>query len=161
MSPKPPPPESVQSGVGSATSEWILVGTITTSELGTPDRVAQLEKMRQRKTDHGEAVVAYFRSRYYKHWLFKTLTFSSFPLPLPYSRRVSAFLPTPFSPTPISLTYNCSVLFHLLMQNVTQTMWNSWNKLYKFMTYRWLYKKEILHPKIKDTYNYTPRCRST
>ena len=52
----------------------------------------------------------------------KLLPFPSFPPPLPYSRRVSAFLPTPFSPTPISLTYNCSVLFCLLMQNVTQTM---------------------------------------
>ena len=62
MSPKPPPPtESVQSGVGSATSEWVLVGTIGTSELGTPERVAQLEKMKQRKTDHGETVVTCFQ----------------------------------------------------------------------------------------------------
>ena len=45
--------KSVESGVGSPTSEWVLVGTIGTSELGTPERVAQLEKMKQRKTDHG------------------------------------------------------------------------------------------------------------
>ena len=56
------PPESVQSGVGSPTSEWVLVGTIGTSELGTPERVAQLEKMKQRKTDHGETVVTYSSS---------------------------------------------------------------------------------------------------
>ena len=52
----------------------------------------------------------------------KLLPFPPSHLPLPYLRRVSAFLPTPFSPTPISLTYNCSVPFRLLMQNVTQTM---------------------------------------
>ena len=56
-----PPPESVQSGVGSPTSEWVLVGTIGSHELGTPERVAQLEKMKQRKTDHGETVVTCFQ----------------------------------------------------------------------------------------------------
>ena len=88
MSPKPPPPpESVQSGVSSATSEWVLVGTIGTSELGTHERVAQLEKMKQRKTDHGETVVTCFRSRYYKHWLFKTLTFSLLPTSPPLFKK--------------------------------------------------------------------------
>ena len=53
--------KSVESGVGSPTSEWVLVGTIGTSELGTPDRVAQLEKTRQRKTDHGETNVTCFQ----------------------------------------------------------------------------------------------------
>ena len=63
MCPKPPPPtESVESGVGSASSEWVLVGTIGTSKLGTPERVAQLEKMKQRKADHGETVVTYSSS---------------------------------------------------------------------------------------------------
>ena len=56
------PPESVESGIGSPASEWVLVGTIGTSELGTPERVAQLEKMKQRKTDHGETVVTYSSS---------------------------------------------------------------------------------------------------
>ena len=40
----------------------MLVGAIGTSELGTSERVKQLEKMKQRKTDHGETVVAYFSS---------------------------------------------------------------------------------------------------
>ena len=35
----------------------MLVGVIGTSELGTPERVTQLEKMKQRKTDHGETAV--------------------------------------------------------------------------------------------------------
>ena len=61
MCPKPPPPESVESGVGSPTSEWVLVGTIGSHELGTPDRVAQLEKMKQRKTDQGETNVTCFQ----------------------------------------------------------------------------------------------------
>ena len=46
-------------------------------------------------------------------------------------RRVSAISPTPISPTPILPTYYRSVPFRLLMQNVTKTMWNCWNKLYK------------------------------
>ena len=37
------------------------------------------------------------------------------------------------SPTPISPTYYHLVPFRLLMQNVTKSMWNSWNKLYKFI----------------------------
>ena len=57
MCSKPPPPsESVESGVGSPTNEWVLVGVIGSHELGTPERVAQLEKMKQRKTDHGETI---------------------------------------------------------------------------------------------------------
>ena len=51
--------KSVESGVGSPTSEWVLVGTIGTSELRTHERVAQLQKMKQRKTDRGETVVTY------------------------------------------------------------------------------------------------------
>ena len=37
------------------------MGVIGTSELGTPERVKQLEKMKQRKTDHGETVVTCFQ----------------------------------------------------------------------------------------------------
>ena len=62
MCPNPPSPELVKSGVGSPTNEWMLVGVIGSHELGTPERVAQLEKMKQRKTDHGETVVNCFRS---------------------------------------------------------------------------------------------------
>ena len=80
MSPKPPPPpESVQSGVGSATSEWVLVGTIGTSGLGTPERVAQLEKMKQRKTDHGETVVTCLPADTISVGCPKRLPFPSFP----------------------------------------------------------------------------------
>ena len=50
-------------------------------------------------------------------------------------RRVSAISPTPISPTPILPTYYRLVPFRLLMQNVTKTMWNCWNKLYKFTKY--------------------------
>ena len=57
-----PSPESVESGVGSPTNEWILVGVIGRHKLGTPGRVKQLEKMKQRKTDHGETVVTYSSS---------------------------------------------------------------------------------------------------
>ena len=46
---------------------------------------------------------------------------------------VSAILPTPVSPTHISPTHYHSVPFRLLKQNVTKTVWNSWNKLYKFI----------------------------
>ena len=61
MCSNPPCPESVESGVGSGTSKWVLVEVIGSHELGTPERVKQLEKMKQRKTDHGETVT-YFRS---------------------------------------------------------------------------------------------------
>ena len=40
-------------------------------------------------------------------------------------RRVSAISPTPILPTSISPSYCHSVSFRLLMQNVTQTMWNN------------------------------------
>jgi len=48
----------VESGVGSSTNEWMLVGVIGSHELGTPKRVMQLEKMKQRETDHGETYLA-------------------------------------------------------------------------------------------------------
>jgi len=53
-----PPLESVESGVGSPTNEWILVGVLGSHELATPERLKQLEKMKQSKTDHGEANLA-------------------------------------------------------------------------------------------------------
>ena len=139
MCPNLPSPESAESGVGSPISEWMLVGVIGSHELGTPERVMQLEKMKQRKTDHGETVVTYFRSWHYKYWLSKTLTFSLLPTSTsPIQEGLVPIRLLLFSPTgtPISPTYNCSVPFCLLMQNVTQTMWNSWNKLYKFKSTR-------------------------
>ena len=50
------PPESVESG------QWVLVGIIGSSGLGTPERVTKLESLKQRKADHGETVVTYFSS---------------------------------------------------------------------------------------------------
>ena len=57
-----PPPESVESDDGPPTSEWVLVGMIGSSGLGTPDRLTKLESLKQRKTEHGETVVTYFSS---------------------------------------------------------------------------------------------------
>ena len=51
------PSESVESGVDPPSSEWLLVGIIGSSELGTPDRLMKLEEMKQRKTHHGETAV--------------------------------------------------------------------------------------------------------
>ena len=51
-----PPPESVQSDDGPPTSEWVLVGIIGSSGLGTPDRLTKLENLKQRKTEHGKTV---------------------------------------------------------------------------------------------------------
>ena len=54
-----PPPESVESGDGPPTSKWVLVGTIGSSGLGTPERLTKLENL---KSEHGESIVAYFSS---------------------------------------------------------------------------------------------------
>ena len=54
-----PPPESVESDDGPHTSEWVLVGMIGSSGLGTPERLTKLENL---KSEHGETFVAYFSS---------------------------------------------------------------------------------------------------
>ena len=54
-----PPPESVESDDGPPASEWVLVGMVGSSGLGTPERLTKLENL---KTEHGETVVAYFSS---------------------------------------------------------------------------------------------------
>ena len=48
-----PPPESVQSGDTPSTREWVLVGVVDSSQLGTPERTKYLEKLKQMKVDHG------------------------------------------------------------------------------------------------------------
>ena len=55
----PPSTESLQSSSSGAppTSEWVLMGVISTRELGTPERLKKLEEIRQRKTEHGETIV--------------------------------------------------------------------------------------------------------
>ena len=57
MCPKPPSPESVESDDGPPSSKWVLVGTISSSALGTPERLTKLENL---KSEHGETVVTYF-----------------------------------------------------------------------------------------------------
>ena len=57
-----PPPESVEAGDGPLASQWVLVGVIGSSELGTPDRLMKLETLKQKKTDHGETVLTFFSS---------------------------------------------------------------------------------------------------
>ena len=57
-----PPPESVECDDGPHTSEWVVVGMIGSSGLGTPERLTKLENLKQRKTEHGETVVTYFGS---------------------------------------------------------------------------------------------------
>ena len=59
-----PPPESVASDDGPHTSKWVLVGMIGSSRLGTPERLTKLENLKQRRTEHGETIVAYFSSGY-------------------------------------------------------------------------------------------------
>ena len=92
----------------------------------------------------------------------KHLPFPSFPQPLPYSRRISAFLPTLFS---ILLTYNCSVPFCLLMQNVTQNNVKQLKQAVQVYEVQGIVQKKkyyIPRCEIKDTHNIRPpRCRST
>ena len=52
-----PPPESVQSGDTPSSRQWELVGVADNSQLGTPERTQELEKMKKR-TEHGMAIVA-------------------------------------------------------------------------------------------------------
>ena len=52
-----PPPESVESDDSPPTREWVLVGIIGSSGLGTPERLTKLENL---KSEHGETIVAYF-----------------------------------------------------------------------------------------------------
>ena len=57
-----PPPESVESGDGSPASQWVLVGIIGSSKLGTLDRLIKLETLKQKKTEHGETLLIFFGS---------------------------------------------------------------------------------------------------
>jgi len=53
-----PPPESVQSGDTPSSRHWELVGVADSSQLGTPERTRELEKMKEKKTEHGMTAVA-------------------------------------------------------------------------------------------------------
>ena len=57
----PPSTESLQSSSSAAggphTIEWVLMSVISTRGLGTPERLKKLEEIRQRKTEHGKAIV--------------------------------------------------------------------------------------------------------
>ena len=52
------PPESVQSGDTPSSRQWDLVGVADSSQLGTPERTQELEKMKEKRTEHGMAIVA-------------------------------------------------------------------------------------------------------
>ena len=50
------PPESVESppsGDTSSSRQWVLVGVADSSQLGTAERTRELEKLRQKKAEHG------------------------------------------------------------------------------------------------------------
>ena len=54
------PPESIElppSGDGHATREWVLMGVADSSQLGSTERLADLEKIRQRKAENGTVVL--------------------------------------------------------------------------------------------------------
>ena len=53
-----PPPESVQSGDTPSSRHWDLVGVADSSQLGTPERTTELEKMKEKGTEHGMTIVA-------------------------------------------------------------------------------------------------------
>ena len=53
-----PPPESVQSGDPPSSRQWELVGVADSSQLGTPERKTELEKMKEKRTEHGMTIVA-------------------------------------------------------------------------------------------------------
>ena len=52
-----PPPDSVQSGDTPSSRQWDLVGVADSSQLGTPERTQELEKIKKR-TEHGKTTVA-------------------------------------------------------------------------------------------------------
>ena len=53
-----PPAESVQSGDTPSSRQWELVGVADSSQLGTPERIQELEKMKEKRTEHGMTMVA-------------------------------------------------------------------------------------------------------
>ena len=57
-----PPPESVECGDGPPSSQWVVVGVVDSSELGTPDRLMKVETLKQKKPEHGETVLTFFSS---------------------------------------------------------------------------------------------------
>ena len=55
------PPESVESppsGDTPSSRQWVLVGVADSSQLGTPERTRELEKLQQRSIEHGMTIVA-------------------------------------------------------------------------------------------------------
>ena len=50
-----PPPESVQSGDTPSSRQWDLVGVADSNQLGTPERIQELEKMKEKRTEYGMA----------------------------------------------------------------------------------------------------------
>ena len=52
------PPESVQSGDNPSSRQWELLGVADSSQLGTPERIRELEKMKEKRTEHGMTIAA-------------------------------------------------------------------------------------------------------
>jgi len=53
-----PPLESVQYGDTPSSRQWELVVVADSTQLGTPERTRELEKMKEKRTEHGMAIVA-------------------------------------------------------------------------------------------------------
>ena len=51
-----PTPESVESGDGIPTREWVLVSMVDSSQLGSPERL-KLKNMKQKYIEHGMIIV--------------------------------------------------------------------------------------------------------
>jgi len=51
-------PELVQSEDTLSSTQWVLVGVADSSQLGRPERIKDLEKLKQMKLDHGMTTVA-------------------------------------------------------------------------------------------------------
>ena len=60
------PPESVQSP---SSREWVLVGVVDSSQLGTPKRTKDLEKLKQMEVDHGVTIVTDHMQWLSGHWM--------------------------------------------------------------------------------------------
>ena len=53
-------PEFVQSGGTLSSAQWVLVGVADSSQLGRPERIKDLEKLKQMKLDHGMTTSAIY-----------------------------------------------------------------------------------------------------
>jgi len=65
-----PPPESVHSGDTPSSRQWDLVGVADSSQLGTPERTRELEKMKEKRTECGMTIVAnLLNGKFFHAWV--------------------------------------------------------------------------------------------